>query len=132
MALSRPRVLIIDDEPQVRELWAEFALACGWDPTVAADGPEGLARFEAGHYDVVVTDIRLPGMNGRAVPRMVRQRDPDVGVILITGSISDEDTDPASEPAVMLLRKPINFTDFQAALRRCRARVTSDQPRREL
>ncbi len=66
---------------------------------------------------MVVTDLCLPGMNGRAVVQAIHQVDPNLGVILVTGSVSDEDAEPLSEPGVTLLRKPIHLVDFLAALR---------------
>jgi CheY-like chemotaxis protein len=122
MAENRPRVLVIDDEPHVRDLWAEFVRMSGCDAEVAADGQEGLARFRTGYCDVVVSDFLMPGMNGRAVARAVRQADPGVAVILITGSISDWDAELLGQPGVTLLRKPINFADFRAALHDCLGR----------
>jgi CheY-like chemotaxis protein len=119
MAETRPQVLIIDDEPHVRDLWAEFARACGCDADSAADGQDGWVRFQVGHYDVIVTDFLMPGMNGRVVARAVRQEDLGVGVILITGSISEGDAELLNESGVTLLRKPINFSDFRAALHDC-------------
>lgn len=127
MAERRPRVLVIDDEPHVCELWAEFVRACGYDVEVATNGPDGLARLHAGRYDVVVTDFLMPGMNGRVVARAVRHPGADVGVILITGSIEESDTELLSEPGVTVLRKPIDFADFRAALRDCLARPV-EQP----
>lgn len=119
---GRPRVLVIDDKPNVRDLWVEFARACGCDVEAAVNGEEGLGHFAAGAYDIVVTDLLMPGVNGDVVVRTVRQADPGVGVILITGSVSEPDGELRRQPGVTLLRKPVTLADFRVAIEGCLAR----------
>src|SRR5262249_47182920 len=57
-------VLVIDDDPDVRDLVADVLASHGHRITVAAGGREGLARFEAGSYDVVLTDLGMPDLDG--------------------------------------------------------------------
>lgn len=117
----RPRALAIDDEPQVRELWREFLGVCGCEADTAVDGTDGLARFSAGGYDLVVTDLVMPGLSGRLLARLVRQADPAVPVILLTGSISESETELLREPGITLLRKPVALAEFRAAVASCLA-----------
>jgi two-component system, NtrC family, response regulator len=78
------RILLIEDDASGREM-AEFNLrGAGHAVDVAASGEEGLSVFFAGTHDVVVTDIRMPGMSGLDVLRSVKAKAPDVPVVVIT------------------------------------------------
>ena len=83
--MSRPRVLCVDDEPRVLEglqrmLHKHFAVL------VSVGGEAALARLSAGEsFDVVVSDMRMPGMNGAALLAQFRQRAPDTVRMLLTG-----------------------------------------------
>ncbi len=84
---GRPaRVLVIDDEPSVRELIADILRAAGHVPLVAADGPSGLALIDrVGAPDVALIDLGLPGMSGWEVAARLRASQPRVPLVLITG-----------------------------------------------
>ena len=80
------RVLLVDDEPSIRLTLSEFLRREGFDPLAAADAAEGSALFgEDGGVDVAVVDINLPGRSGIELLREMRERDPRVPVIVITG-----------------------------------------------
>ena len=80
------RVLIVDDEPSIRLTLAEFLRREGYEPHVAADAAQGSALFESGGgFDVAVVDINLPGRSGIELLRELRERDPSLPVIVITG-----------------------------------------------
>lgn len=80
------RVLLVDDEPSIRLTLAEFLRREGFEPLTAADAAQGSALFGAdGGVDVAVVDINLPGRSGIELLRELRERDPRVPVIVITG-----------------------------------------------
>lgn len=79
------RVLVIDDEPEVRDSIVAILHADSHSVTTAATGEEGIKAIEKGRYDVIVTDLRLPGINGFEVARLAKSMDSGVSVILITG-----------------------------------------------
>ena len=80
------RVLLVDDEPSIRLTLAEFLRREGFEPLAAADAAQGAALFgEDGGVDVAVVDINLPGRSGIELLRELRERDPSVPVIVITG-----------------------------------------------
>ena len=80
------RVLLVDDEPSIRLTLAEFLRREGFEPLTAADAAQGSALFgEDGGVDVAVVDINLPGRSGIELLRELRERDPRVPVIVITG-----------------------------------------------
>jgi EAL domain-containing protein (putative c-di-GMP-specific phosphodiesterase class I)/CheY-like chemotaxis protein len=87
---SRPgRVLVVDDDAGVRRT-IERILAPEWEAVLATDGQSGLEAFQGQDFDVLITDISMPGMDGLAFSERVREMSDDVPVILITGSPSVE------------------------------------------
>jgi putative two-component system response regulator len=82
---DRKRILIVDDEEQIRNLLGGFLEAQGLETHSARDGAEALERLEAARFDLVLTDISMPGMNGMALLRQIRKAHGDVGVLMLTG-----------------------------------------------
>jgi DNA-binding NtrC family response regulator len=78
-------VLIIDDEEAVRLSLAEVVTILGHSARCAEDGRAGLAALDREPFDVVITDLLMPEVNGIEVLRAARQRDPDLGVLVVTG-----------------------------------------------
>ncbi|HEX7317712.1 MAG TPA: response regulator [Pyrinomonadaceae bacterium] len=78
------KVLIVDDEPSIRLTLAEFLRREGYEPLTASDAAQGAALFGDG-VEVAVVDINLPGRSGIELLRELRERDPRVPVIVITG-----------------------------------------------
>jgi CheY-like chemotaxis protein len=112
------RLLIIDDDPSVLEAIRETVLDLGYAADGATSGAEGLALFERGRYDAVLTDLRMPGLTGWDVLEAVRRRRPAMPVILITGLFVPEDDPRLRERGVALLRKPVDALTLHAALLR--------------
>jgi two-component system, cell cycle sensor histidine kinase and response regulator CckA len=87
---SRRTVLIVDDEPSVREFVERALSFAGYRTIVASDGPEALAVVAAnGPFDLLVTDLRMPQMMGDELARQLRHADPALKVLYLTG-YSDE------------------------------------------
>jgi len=88
------RILVIDDEEQLRHLVQLAMEKAGFEVETACDGKEGIEKFDADEFDVVVTDIQMPGMDGHQVARHIREsRRPGTKVVGLTGKpfISDFD-----------------------------------------
>jgi len=115
--MAVPCVLVIDDEPHVRGLWSDFLRFLRCEVDEAASGTEGFQRFQHGHYDLVVSDLLMPGMNGWDLARAIRQTR-DVPVVLATGDNTAIDVGLFQEPGILLLQKPINLTDFRSVVER--------------
>jgi two-component system response regulator RegX3 len=115
--VAAPCVLVIDDEPHVRELWCDFFRFLRCEVEEAASGIEGLERFEHGHYDLVVSDLLMPGLNGWDLARTVRQAG-SVPVVLVTGDRSAIDVGLLQEPGILLFQKPISLIDFRSVVER--------------
>ena len=88
--MKAPLVLIIDDEPLIRLSMTDALKAIGYDVHAAATGQDGLDRLGKGAYDIVITDLRLPGTSGLDLLQVCKQRSPLTEVILITAHGSVE------------------------------------------
>ena len=83
--MSRGRILAIDDEQNIRHLiQSEFSIE-GFSVTTAGSGEEGLKLFDSHRFDVVILDINLPKTNGLEILKRLKQKSPQVEVIMITG-----------------------------------------------
>ena len=111
----QPRILVIDDDRYVRMLLCDLLSAWGYDADVAADGIEGLALFERGTYDIVLTDLKMPNVTGLDVVAGVRDRDPSIAVILFTGFMGELDGED-ERLGVRVLRKPLDIDGLRRAL----------------
>jgi DNA-binding response OmpR family regulator len=125
------RVLIVDDEPGVRSVLSRFLNLLGYCADEAACGQEALDMLERALYDVIVLDIRMPGMDGVEVMQRVHQKRPDLPTILLTGHASVESAIAAVKSrAADYLLKPVGMRDLAAAIARAlQQRAQQMQPR---
>lgn len=112
-----PRVLVVDDEHHVRRLLRDLLEAWGCRADEAGTGAEGIRLFADGRYDLVLTDLIMPGIGGLQLVEAIRERDADVAVIVLTGSSADV-TVARERLGFTLLRKPLDVAGLQAAVRR--------------
>jgi DNA-binding NtrC family response regulator len=89
-----PHILVVDDDTLICEQFARLYTLSGYTADVAPSAEKALERLEAGDIDLLVTDIRMPGLSGVELTQRVQQRWPDVPVIVITG---DADVETAVE-----------------------------------
>jgi excisionase family DNA binding protein len=84
---SQYRVLVVDDEPSIRELLTKTLALAEYHVETAADGNAALAmlRDNASAYDLVIADLKMPGMDGLMLIRQIKRLRPDLPVIIITG-----------------------------------------------
>ena len=87
-AAPAPHVLVVDDEPIVRDVLTRYLTRAGYQVSDAGDGAQALEAISAGHPDVVLLDLMLPRVNGLDVLRTVR-RDSDVPVIVLSARSSE-------------------------------------------
>ena len=78
------RILVIDDEENIRLLYKEELADEGYEVSVAASAQEALAKIEAERPDLITLDIRMPGVDGIEFLRLLRERDRDLPVIIVT------------------------------------------------
>jgi CheY-like chemotaxis protein len=114
--VKRRRLLVVDDDRAVRTILGDFVEALGHDAVLADGGEEGLARFEPGRFDLVLTDLVMPRMNGLQLGRELRRRQPDIRIIVISGSSGVVDVDAIRAAGFVFLPKPVTFAEFQATV----------------
>lgn len=105
---EKGRLLVVDDEVPLQELFASVLRDEGWDVDVARNGDEALRLLADQRYEVVLSDIDMPQMNGLQLLKAVRVRDLDLPVVLVTGSPRIESAIQALEQgALRYLLKPV-------------------------
>jgi len=108
------RILIVDDEPRLGRVLVEMLEGVGHDVSLAAGGADALKRIAADDLDVVVTDLRMPEVDGMTVLREVRQRSPGTDVILMTAHATTQNAIEAmKQGAADYLIKPFAMDEFR-------------------
>jgi excisionase family DNA binding protein len=86
---GRPRILVVDDEASIRDLLSKTLALAEYDVDLAPDGRTALERLRIIPYDLLITDLKMPGVDGLAVIREARRLKADIPVIIITGFSSE-------------------------------------------
>jgi PAS domain S-box-containing protein len=122
--MGKTKVLLIDDERRIRQTFARTLKLIGYTVTTAEDGETGLAQFDAEQPDIVLLDLRMPGIDGLMVLQEMRKRDPEANVILATGH-GDKDAviETLRAGASDFLSKPVDHVSLESALRRAEERL---------
>ena len=107
-------VLVVDDQPIIRELFHEILIRDGHTITLASDSREGLHAFDEGYYDIVYTDLGMPGVSGWEVASEIRKRKPDTMVVMITGWEIQMSKEELSKSGVdLILTKPFQIQQLR-------------------
>jgi CheY-like chemotaxis protein len=109
-------VLLVDDEPLVRESVAAYLTIDGHTVETATNGREGLEKFHTGRFDVVVVDWAMPEMSGDQLAAAIKQIAPTKPIILITGFGQLNEGGKPPEGVDCVVSKPITWVAFQEAL----------------
>lgn len=116
---DRPRILVVDDEQAVRDLLAKTLTMADYDVDAAPDGATAIDRMRAVEYDLLITDLKMPGMDGLSVIREARRATPDLPVIIITGYSTEASAIEAINLGVAgYLTKPFRLPRILAAAAR--------------
>lgn len=81
------RILVVDDDEQVRELVQSLLTECGYDITIATDGQAAIRQYREVPFDLVITDLVMPDMEGIELIRELRGLDPLVKIIAMSGGL---------------------------------------------
>src|SRR5215831_17661921 len=122
------KVLVVDDEANLRKVLAAMLRRTGYEVTTAADGEQGLAEFEKNGADIVVTDLVMPKIGGMEVLKAVNAASADVPVIIITahGTV-DSAVEAIKLGAFDYITKPFDQSELQAVI--AKASKTHDMAR---
>jgi putative two-component system response regulator len=123
----RPRVLCVDDEPLILRLLDRMLGGSGMEVVTSGEAGTALETFPADRFDLVITDIRMPGMSGHEFVQGIRARDPQVPIIVITGQGTVENAaEMIRNGANGMLLKPFTLEELMrevtGALERARER----------
>jgi DNA-binding NtrC family response regulator len=113
------KILIVDEEKNIREGLAASLEMDGYDTACAADGEEGWKLFGKGDIDLIITDLRMPGMDGEELMRRILAETPGLPVIILTGHGTVENAVSAMrEGAWDFITKPVNLDRLTLLVKR--------------
>ncbi len=118
------RVLVVEDEPLTLKVLSEYLVGDGHTVETATTGREGVERFQAGRFDLVMTDMAMPGMSGDHLAHLIKQAAPHTPVMLVTGfGESMNAAGERPEGVDLIVNKPVTLT----ALRQAVAKVMAER-----
>ncbi len=125
---SGSRILVVDDQPVIRSLLSDILTGEGYKVETADCGEAAMRRFQEHPFKVVVLDVKMPGMSGFEVLRRLKQTDPSVLVVMITGFPTEEKAGEAmKQGAQAVFHKPLNFPAFLPFLHSLESQVLRNQ-----
>lgn len=128
MAADNFKILITDDDGDLRELLTEAVKNWGYTVSVAKDGEEALRKLRMERYDMVITDLMMPVMNGLLLLQKIKELDREILVIIITGYATIETAVKAIESgAYDYIAKPFRLDELMIVIKNAceRLRLTS-------
>jgi CheY-like chemotaxis protein len=111
-------ILVVDDEARYRELLAKMLTKVGYRVITAADGNEALTLLENSHFNLIISDVFMPNLNGYALAARIRATDPDVPIILISGYLSQESPKNLLGGSTEFIAKPLDSELIIATVQR--------------
>ena len=107
--ISQPKILIIEDEHDEREIMKDSLNEIGYRCSSACDGFDGIAQAKALLFDLCIVDIRMQGMNGMQVIDQLKALYPQIPVIAISGYLSDDHIKQGYDKGFVCLQKPFSM-----------------------
>lgn len=109
------RILVVDDDDQIRALLLDMLTINGHHVTACGDGCSALETFQKVDFDIVITDLGMPGMSGLDLAGLIHQENPRTPVALLTGWGLQVDPDQAALKGVKtIVAKPFRFEEINA------------------
>ena len=111
------RILVVDDDPKSRKILERLLTLTDYEVEIVISGEEAVKRLKRSEFNLVLTDLDMPGMDGLELLSHVKSQYPDILVIVVTGIASEEDRNKAFEVgAEGLLSKPYTRDQLLAIL----------------
>jgi CheY-like chemotaxis protein len=114
----RRRILVVEDNKNVQNVLSRVLYSMGCDVTLAEDGVEALAIFSEHSFDLVLTDLQIPIVDGSSLAHFIKERAPDTPVILLTGADRETVWKKAKNCYVdSVIFKPFKLEDFEKTVK---------------
>jgi DNA-binding NtrC family response regulator len=111
------RILVVEDDQDIRDLLVETLQRSGFEIDTAENGKQGLQQFQAHHYDLILTDIRMPVMDGLQMLKMIKKEDSKMPIVVVTAYPSvDSAVECLVKGADDYLVKPIQMDDLNVKI----------------
>ncbi len=118
MACDKKRVLVVEDDNEVRSMLSDYLTFLGYQTDTAADGLEGLNRIKEQTYDLVITDIAMPYVSGIGIISILKKNHPDIPVIAITGYGYHAEELAQEKNADFIMGKPFDVQKLKEAIKK--------------
>jgi len=133
MPTETPKILVVEDEDQVRQSYEDMFSFFGYEVESVPNGREGMSRITKNDYDIVVTDLNMPEMNGIEVLKYIKKKKPYIEVIVITGYATLENAIEAMKVgAYDYFAKPVDIEHVRIVLSKCVQQIQSRKENEEL
>ena len=110
---KQPKILIVDDSQELLDIMCEYLETCGYTVHMTTESKEALRLIAAAEYDVVVSDIHMPEMDGLELMARVKNKHPGLPVVLITGySVSEARKIAMEKGADAFVEKPFHMKEI--------------------
>jgi len=120
VARDTPQILIVEDDEAMREFLCQAISRSGYYVEAVRDGAEALRRVDESYFDLLLTDIRMPGIDGLELARQVRRRYPRLSVLLVTAYLQDAlGATDLGEAGIGILSKPFNLSELIDRVEMC-------------
>ena len=118
MSFEKFKILITDDDMDLRELLTEAVRNWGYEVSVAKEGEEALRKLRMERFDIVITDLMMPGMDGLVLLQKIKELDKEILVIIITGYATIETAVKAIETgAYDYITKPFRLDELMIVIK---------------
>ncbi len=119
MKMKKPRILLIDDDKNTADGLRKILIQDGYDTSCVYTGNEALHLIDTEHFDMVITDMKLPDISGFSIIEKVKKKDPNIPVIMITAFSSLQTAiDAMKKGADDYLTKPVNIDELELILKK--------------
>jgi DNA-binding NtrC family response regulator len=108
MLVSTAMILVVDDEAAYREVLAKMLTKAGHRVITAADGNEALTLMENSHFNLIISDVFMPNLNGYALAARIRAKDSNMPIILISGYLSQDTAKNLLGGSTEYIAKPVD------------------------